>query len=182
MPRRHDGHILEGAVSRRWRSDSSKAKNPTTTSRAATQLGKLNDSALARRERQGNEPDDDIDDGATHLGTDSSPARRERQRNEPNDDVDDGATHLGTWNDSTPARRERQRNEPDDDIDGGAAHLGKLNDNALRLLQIMGRRGSWTSDLLFERSALPFPELQHAILLLELEGRARRRGCEIDAV
>jgi hypothetical protein len=57
-----------------------------------------------------------------------------------------------------------------------------LNENALRLLQIMGRRGSWTSDLLFERSALPFPELQHAILLLELEGRVRRRGCEIDPV
>jgi hypothetical protein len=37
-----------------------------------------------------------------------------------------------------------------------------LNENALRLLQIMGRRGSWTSDLLFERSALPFPELQRA--------------------
>jgi hypothetical protein len=139
--------------------------------------------SVARRERQGNESDN-IDDGTTHLGTsnDTAPARRDRQRNEPNDDVDDGATHLGTWNDSTPARRERQRNEPDDDIDGGAAHLGKLNDNALRLLQIMGRRGSWTSDLLFERSALPFPELQHAILLLELEGRARRRGCEIDAV
>jgi hypothetical protein len=57
-----------------------------------------------------------------------------------------------------------------------------LNDNALRLLQIMGRRGSWTSDLLFERSASPFPELHHAILLLELEGRVRRRGCEIDPV
>jgi hypothetical protein len=76
-----------------------------------------------------------------------------------------------------PARRERQGNEPDV-VDGGATHLGMLNENALRLLQIMGRRGSWTSDLLFERSALPFPELQHAILLLELEGRVRRRGCE----
>jgi hypothetical protein len=80
-----------------------------------------------------------------------------------------------------PARRERQGNEPDV-VDAGATHLGMLNDNALRLLQIMGRRGSWTSDLLFERSALPFPELQHAILLLELEGRVRRRGCEIDPV
>jgi hypothetical protein len=79
-------------------------------------------------------------------------------------------------NGSTPARRERQRNEPND-IDDGATHLGMLNENALRLLQIMGRRGSWTSDLLFERSALPFPELQHAILLLELEGRVRRRRC-----
>jgi hypothetical protein len=110
---------------------------------------------------------------------------RERQSNEPDDDIDDGATHLGTLNDSTPARRERQRNErnePHDHIDDGATHLGMLNENALRLLQIMGRRGSWTSDLLFERSALPFPELQHAILLLELEGRVRRRGCEIDPV
>jgi hypothetical protein len=77
-------------------------------------------------------------------------------------------------NDSTPARRQRQRNEPIDDIDGGTTHLGMLNENALRLLQIMGRRASWTSDLLFERNALPFHELQHAILLLELEGRVRR--------
>jgi hypothetical protein len=134
--------------------------------------------------RQGNESDDGIDDGATHLGTpnDSAPARRERQGNESDDDIDDGATHLGTSNDSAPARRDPQRNEPIDDFDDGATHLGMLNDNALRLLQIMGRRGSWTSDLLFERSALPFPELQHAILLLELEGRVRRRGCEIDPV
>jgi hypothetical protein len=85
-------------------------------------------------------------------------------------------------NDTAPARRERQGKQSDDDIEGGATHLGMLNDNALRLLQIMGRRGSWTSDLLFERSGLPFPELQHAILLLELEGRVRRRGCEIDPV
>jgi hypothetical protein len=108
--------------------------------------------------------------------------RRQRHGNEPVDNIDDGATHLGTLNESAPARRQRQRNEPNDDIDDGATHLGMLNENALRLLQIMGRRGSWTSDLLFERSALPFPELQHAILLLELEGRVRRRGCEIDPV
>jgi hypothetical protein len=154
MPRRHDGHTLDGD----------------------------NVSPLAtRRERQGN---DVIDGGATHLGTlnDSTPARRARQRNEPHDHIDDGATHLGTLNDSAPARRARQRNEPHDHIDDGATHLGMLNENALRLLQIMGRRGSWTSDLLFEKSALPFPELQHAILLLELEGRVRRRGCEIDPV
>jgi hypothetical protein len=44
-----------------------------------------------------------------------------------------------------------------------------LNENALRLLQITGERGHWTLDLLFESSALPFRELQHAILLLELE-------------
>jgi hypothetical protein len=111
----------------------------------------------------------------------AGPARRERQGNEP-DVVDAGATHLGTLNDSAPARREQPRNEPDDDIDAGATHHGMLNENALRLLQIMGRRGSWTSDLLFERSALPFPEIQHALLLLELEGRVRRRGCEIDPV
>jgi hypothetical protein len=69
MPRRHDGHTLDGD----------------------------NVSPLAtRRERQGNEPDDDIDDGATHLGTlnGTAPARRERQGNEPNDGIDDGATHL----------------------------------------------------------------------------------------
>jgi hypothetical protein len=82
------------------------------------------------------------------------------------------------------ARAKQQDNEPDNepDIDDGATHLGALNDKALRLLQIMGRRGSWTSDLLFERSALPFPELQHALLLLELDGRVRRRGCKIDPV
>jgi hypothetical protein len=113
---------------------------------------------------------------------DSAPAPRRRQRNQPIDDINDGATHLGTLNDSAPAPREQQRNQPIDDIDDGATHLGMLNDNALRLLRIMGRRGSWTSDLLFERSSLPFPELQHAILLLELEGRVRRRGCEIDPV
>jgi hypothetical protein len=155
LPRRHDGHPLDGD----------------------------NVSPPTRRERQGNEPDN-IDDGTTHLGTsnDSAPARRERQRNEPIENLDGGATHLGTWNDSALARREPQRNEPIENLDGGATHLGMLNENALRLLQIMGRRGSWTSDLLFERSALPFPELQHAILLLELEGRVRRRGCEIDPV
>jgi hypothetical protein len=118
---------------------------------------------------------------------DVAPARREPQRNQPNDDdIGDAVDLLGTLNDVAPARREPQRNQPNDDfdsgIDDGATHLGMLNDNALRLLQIMGRRGSWTSDLLFERSALPFPELQHAILLLELEGRVRRRGCEIDPV
>jgi hypothetical protein len=172
-------------MSRRRRGESGKATNPSTTSMTARpHLGTWNDSTPARRERQRNEPIVDIDDGATHLGTsnDSPPARRERQGNEPIVDIDDGATHLGTWSDSPPARRERQRNELNDDIDDGATHLGMLNDNALRLLQIMGRRGSWTSDLLFERSALPFPELQHAILLLELEGRVRRRGCEIDPV
>jgi hypothetical protein len=123
-------------------------------------------------------------DGHTLDGDNVSPlaTRQERQGNEPDDDIDDGATHLGTLNGTAPARRARHRNEPIDDIDDGATHLGMLNDNALRLLQIMGRRGSWTSDLLFERSALPFPELQHAILLLELEGRVRRRGCEIDPV
>jgi hypothetical protein len=93
LPRRHDGHPLDGD----------------------------NVSPPARRERQGNEPVDNIDDGATHRGTwnDSPPARRERQRNELNDDIDDGATHRGTWNDSPPARRERQRNELNDDIDDG---------------------------------------------------------------
>jgi predicted Rossmann fold nucleotide-binding protein DprA/Smf involved in DNA uptake len=46
----------------------------------------------------------------------------------------------------------------------------------------MGGRGNWNSDVLVERSGLPFPELQHALLLLELEGRVRRRGCEFDPV
>jgi hypothetical protein len=106
-----------------------------------------------------------------HFSNDGSTSAQQRAKN--------------AWRDEcamSAARRERQGNEPNDDFDDGATHLGMLNENALRLLQIMGRRGSWTSDLLFERSALPFPELQHAILLLELEGRVRRRGCEIDPV
>ena len=70
----------------------------------------------------------------------------------------------------------------DDDVDAGATHLGTLNENSLRLLQIMGRRGNWTTDVLIERSALPFPEFQHALRLLELEGRVRRRGSEFDPV
>jgi hypothetical protein len=80
------------------------------------------------------------------------------------------------------AQRERQSNEPGHGIHDGATQLGSLNESALHLLQIMGRRGNWNSDVLVERSGLPFPELQHALLLLELEGRVRRRGCEFDPV
>jgi hypothetical protein len=57
-----------------------------------------------------------------------------------------------------------------------------LNETALLLLHIMGRRGNWSSDLLLDESALPLPELQHALLLLELEGRVRRRGCQFEPV
>jgi hypothetical protein len=105
-------------------------------------------------------------------------SRREQQ----SDELDDSATHVGSSNDLAPAWREGQSREPGDAIDAGATHVGRLNANALRLLQIMGRRGNWSCDALVERSALPFPELQHALLLLELEGRVRRRGCEFDPV
>jgi hypothetical protein len=112
---------------------------------------------------------DDIDTGATHLGT--APTRPERHS-------------LDAENASAPAGPERLRHEADDDdiIGASATHLGMLNDTALRLLQIMGRRGNWNTDALLEKSALPFPELQHALLLLELEGRVRRRGAEFDPV
>jgi hypothetical protein len=78
MPRRHDGHTLDGDNVSPLAGDSSKSDEP-----------------------------DDFDAGATHLGTsnDSAPMRRERQRNEPDDDFDAGATHLGTSNDLAPARR-----------------------------------------------------------------------------
>jgi hypothetical protein len=70
----------------------------------------------------------------------------------------DGHTLDGD-NVSPPAQRETQRNEPSVDIDDGATHLGTLNENALRWLQIMGRRSGWASDVPLERSALDFPEL-----------------------
>jgi DprA winged helix domain len=42
----------------------------------------------------------------------------------------------------------------------------------------MSRRGHWTPDELLEKSGLPIGELIHALLLLELDDRVRRRGCE----
>jgi hypothetical protein len=49
-----------------------------------------------------------------------------------------------------------------------------------RLLQIIGRRGGWTIDELIDRSGLDVTEVQHALLLLELDDRIRRRCNEID--
>jgi hypothetical protein len=155
----------------------------------------VNDSALAREQH------------ALDRQWTSTTPRRERHPIEPIDNTEstgDGATDLGNVNDSalareqhaldrqwtsTTPRRERHPIEPKEPIDNsqdggdaGAIHLGMLNENALRLLQIMGRRGNWSSEVLLERSALPFSEFQHALLLLELEGRVRRRCGDIDPV
>jgi hypothetical protein len=120
--------------------------------------------------------------GHASGGEGAAPASpRERQPDE-HDVHDDTATHLGTSNPAGPARPERQSDEPNNGIGVGATHLGMLNENALRLLQIMGRRGNWSSDVLLDKSALPHSEFQHALLLLELDGRVRRRGCEFDPV
>jgi hypothetical protein len=140
----------------------------------------------SRPERQSNRPNHDIDNAATQLGTSNTPApaRPERHplddenasaRRRPGPRVSDGERA------SASARPGRQSDQPNDGI-VDATHVGRLNENALRLLQIMGRRGNWSSDVLLDESALPLPELQHALLLLELEGRVRRRGCEFDPV
>jgi hypothetical protein len=63
-----------------------------------------------------------------------------------------------------------------------APHLGFMNDPAARLLRIIGRRGNWTPDELGSQSGLHVWELQHALLLLELDGRVRRRGGLVDPV
>ena len=49
-----------------------------------------------------------------------------------------------------------------------------------RLLQIIRRRGGWTIDELIDQSGLDVTEVQHALLVLELEDRIRRRCNEID--
>jgi hypothetical protein len=49
-----------------------------------------------------------------------------------------------------------------------------------RLLHIIRRRGGWTIDELIDQSGLDVTEVQHALLLLELEDRIRRRCNEID--
>jgi hypothetical protein len=49
-----------------------------------------------------------------------------------------------------------------------------------RLLQIIRRRGGWTIDELIDQSGLDVTEVQHALLLLELDDRIRRRCNEVD--
>jgi hypothetical protein len=51
-----------------------------------------------------------------------------------------------------------------------------------RLLQIMGRRRGWTIDDLIEQSGLHIAEVQHALLLLQLQDRIHHRGYEIDPI
>jgi hypothetical protein len=48
------------------------------------------------------------------------------------------------------------------------------------LLQIIGCRGGWTIDDLIDQSGLGVAEVQHALLLLEMADRIRRRCNEID--
>jgi hypothetical protein len=155
----------------------------------------------ARRKQQRNEPSDDIHPRATQLGTlnDSAPTQGERRPRHGEGASAPRRRQEHVWDSkcTTPASRcerpagddgtatapaPQQRQSNDEDIDARTTQVGILNDDALRLLQIMGRRGNWNSDVLLERSALPLPELQHALLLLELEGRVRRRGCAFDPV
>ena len=56
------------------------------------------------------------------------------------------------------------------------------NPHAAQLLRIIGRRGNWTIDDLMHESAIRYTELQHALFLLELDGRIRRRSGLIDPV
>jgi hypothetical protein len=141
----------------------------------------------SRPDQQSDEPDHDIDHAATHLGTSNAPPPARAGRHSLDDENASAPRRPrprasdGEWA-SALARPKRQSNQPNDGIGADATHVGRLNENALRLLQIMGRRGNWSSDVLLDESALPLPELQHALLLLELEGRVRRRGCEFDPV
>jgi hypothetical protein len=72
VPERYEGHTWMAAMSRRWRGDSSKATNPTTTSTTARPTFGRSTTRRRRGESGGcNEPDDDFDpfdDRATHLG------------------------------------------------------------------------------------------------------------------
>jgi hypothetical protein len=53
---------------------------------------------------------------------------------------------------------------------------------ATALLQIIGRRGGWTIDDLIDQSGLGVTEVQHGLLLLEVDHRIRRRCNEIDPI
>jgi hypothetical protein len=110
------GHSLDSEWAfARWPADGW-APGMANASRCDTNtLDGNNASAQIRRERQHAELDGN---------NASAQVRRERQHAEPIDDIDDGATHLGTSNDSAFAWRERQHAEPIDDIDDGATHLG----------------------------------------------------------
>jgi hypothetical protein len=61
-----------------------------------------------------------------------------------------------------------------------ATQCGISNAAAACLLRIIGRRGNWTPDELTDRSGLGFPQVQYALLLLELDGRVRRRAGFVD--
>jgi hypothetical protein len=194
-----DGECALAGSRREWES----AEPNHAGDAGATQRGSSNDGAPCRRERHGvdeewglagsrrewesAEPNHAGDAGATQRGSSSDGARWRRERHSMDGECAaaqrrrEGHAADGECADPPP-RREQQATWCRDEHDAGALHVGMLNENAIRLLQIMGRRGNWNSDILLEKSALPFPELQHALLLLELEGRVRRRGCAFDPV
>jgi hypothetical protein len=106
MPRRHDEHILDAMMSRRRRSDSSKATNPMTSSTPARPtLGRR----TTRRRR-----------GKTRSATSPSTTSNTSTAARPT---------LGTSNDSPPAWRDPPLNEPIDDFkhfdDGAGPTLGR---------------------------------------------------------
>ena len=67
-------------------------------------------------------------------------------------------------------------------FDETATQVGSSNDPSARLLRIIGRRGGWTLHELNHESGLSVPELQHTLLLLELDGRIRYSSGRVDRV
>ena len=51
---------------------------------------------------------------------------------------------------------------------------GSSNDLTIHLLGVIGRRRGWDLDELGDASGMTVPQLQHALLLLELGGRIQR--------
>jgi len=59
-------------------------------------------------------------------------------------------------------------------------HIGSTMAPTARLLGIIGRRRGWCLDQLGHESGMSVPELQHALLLLELSGHIRRMNGWVD--
>jgi hypothetical protein len=91
--------------------------------------------------------------------------------------VERGAANASAGADTAALRAGVNDTNTDEPTPGETAtHLGFSNAPAARLLRIIGRRANWTLDELGRQSGLRVAELQHALLLLELEGRVRRPG------